>query len=66
MDWRIAHDAFVAHAAAVLPEAPPPVTVLGVDETRRGKAHYETDPATGKKTWADRFDTGLVAICQVK
>ena len=62
MDWRIAHDAFVAHAAAVLPEAPPPVTVLGVDETRRGKAHYETDPATGKKTWVDRFDTGLVDL----
>lgn len=49
MDWRIAHDPFVAHATAVLPEAPPPVTVLGVDETRRGKAHYETDPATGKR-----------------
>ncbi len=62
MDWRIAHDAFVAHAAAVLPEAPPLVTVLGVDETRRGKAHYETDPATGKKTWVDRFDTGLVDL----
>jgi hypothetical protein len=28
MDWRIAHDAFVAHASVVMPEAPPPVTVL--------------------------------------
>jgi len=62
MDWRIAHDAFVAHAAAVLPVTPPPVTVLGVDETRRGKAHYETDPTTGEKTWVDRFDTGLVDL----
>ena len=62
MDWRIAHDAFVAHAAVVLPEQPPPVTVLGVDETRRGKAHYETDPTTGEKTWVDRFDTGLVDL----
>lgn len=26
MDWRVAHDAFVAHAAQVLPEQPPPVT----------------------------------------
>jgi transposase len=62
MDWRVAHDAFVAHAAQVLPEQPPPVTVLGVDETRRGKAHYETDPTTGAKTWVDRFDTGLVDL----
>jgi transposase len=42
----------------VLPEKPPPVTVLGVDETRRGKA-YEIDLAAGEKTWVDRFDTGL-------
>jgi len=62
IDWRIAHDTFVAHAAAVLPEAPPPVTVLGVDETRRGNAHDEIDPATGAKTWVDRFDTGLVDL----
>jgi transposase len=45
-----------------LPEQPPPVTVLGVDETRRGKAHYETDPTTGEKAWVDRFDTGLVDL----
>jgi hypothetical protein len=62
IDWRIAHDTFVAHAAAVLPEAPPPLTVLGVDETRRGNAHDEIDPATGAKTWVDRFDTGLVDL----
>ena len=36
--------------------------MLGVDETRRGKAHYETDPTTGAKTWVDRFDTGLVDL----
>jgi transposase len=38
------------------------VAVLGIDETRRGKAKWETDPATGKRTWVDRFDTGLVDI----
>jgi transposase len=38
LDWRIAHDAFVAHAEAVLPKVPPPVTVLGVDETMRRAA----------------------------
>lgn len=51
MDWRTVHDAFVAHVAAVLPVRPPPVTVMGVDGTRRGKAHYETNPATGAKVW---------------
>lgn len=61
MDWRTAHDAFIAHAREVLPAAPP-VRVLGVDETRRGKAHYETDPATGVKTWVDRLDTSLVDL----
>jgi len=30
MDWKIAHDAFVAHADEVLPDAPPPVRVLGL------------------------------------
>ncbi len=29
MDWRIAHDAFVAYAEQVLPDTPPPVRVLG-------------------------------------
>ena len=47
MDWRIAHDAFAAYAEQVLPEGPPPVRVLGLDETRRGKGKYEMDPATG-------------------
>lgn len=62
VDWRIAHDAFVAYAEQVLPDAPPPVRVLGIDETRRGKGKYETDPVTGTKTWVDRFDTGLVDL----
>jgi transposase len=62
MDWRIAHDAFVAYAEQVLPDTPPPVRVLGIDETRRGKGKYETDPVTGAKTWVDRFDTGLVDL----
>lgn len=36
------------------------VVVLGIDETRRGKAKWETDPDTGVRSWVDRFDTGLV------
>jgi hypothetical protein len=62
MDWRIAHEAFVASAEQVLPDTPPPVRVLGLDETRRGKGKYETDPVTGATTWVDRFDTSLVDL----
>ena len=38
------------------------MTVLGIDETRRGKAKWETDPDTGRRMWVDRWDTGLVDI----
>jgi transposase len=62
MDWRIAHDAFVAYADEVLPSGPPPVRVLGIDETRRGKGKYEVETSTGVKVWVDRFDTGLVDL----
>ena len=62
MDWRIAHDAFVAYADEVLPVGPPPVRVLGIDETRRGKGKYEVETSTGVKVWVDRFDTGLVDL----
>lgn len=41
---------------------PDPLTVLGVDETRRGKGKGETDPGSGERPWVDRFDTGLVDI----
>jgi len=62
MDWKIAHDAFVAYADEVLPDAPTPVRVLGLDETRRGKGRYEVVTSTGVKVWVDRFDTGLVDL----
>jgi transposase len=58
MDWRIAHDAFVAYADEVLPSGPPPVRVLGIDETRRGKGKYEVETSTGVKVWVDRYGTG--------
>jgi transposase len=60
--WNTCHDAVTATADAVLDAAPPTVRVLGMDETRRGKAKYETCPNTGKRIWIDRFDTGLVDI----
>jgi hypothetical protein len=33
----------------VLPVGPPPVRVLGIDETRRGKGRYEVESSTGVK-----------------
>ena len=46
----------------MLPAGPPPVRVLGIDETRRGKGQYEIETSTGVKVWVDRFDTGLVDL----
>ena len=60
--WHTVHDHVVAVADAVLDADPAPVRVLGIDETRRGKAKWETDTATGKRIWVDRWDTGLVDI----
>jgi len=60
--WNTCHDAVAATADPVLDGEPEPVTVLGIDETRRGKAKYETCPDTGTRIWVDRFDTGLVDI----
>ena len=64
MTWPIAHRAFIAYAELLVPVAgpPPAVTVLGIDETRRGKGRYEIHTDTGVKVWIDRFDTGLVDI----
>ncbi|ALL56237.1 transposase IS204/IS1001/IS1096/IS1165 family protein [Mycobacterium haemophilum DSM 44634] len=52
----------MASADPVLATEPEPVTVLSIDETRRGKAKYQTRQRTGKRVWVDRFDTGLVDI----
>jgi len=60
--WNTCHRAVVAMADPVLALAVEPVRVLGIDETRRGKAKWEVDPDTGKRRWVDRFDTGLVDI----
>jgi len=37
----------------VLDGKPAPITALGIDETRRGKAKYETFPDTGKRPGGD-------------
>lgn len=47
VSWPAAHAAFVTHAEAVL-AAPAPVSVLGIDETRRGKPRWARDPDSGR------------------
>ncbi|WP_211675644.1 transposase family protein [Ornithinibacter aureus] len=61
VSWPVAHRAFIAHVDPVLAQPLPPVTVLGIDETRRGKVKWAQDPVTGR--WfvlADRWHTGIV------
>ena len=60
--WNICHEAVKATADPVLAAEPGDVTVLGIDETRRGKAKWETCPDSGGRRWVDRWDTGLVDI----
>lgn len=61
MDWRIAHDAYVAVVDPVLAQPLPPVAMLGIDETRRGKPKWVQDPTTGKwRVAEDRWLTGIV------
>ena len=59
--WPIVHNAFVEHVRVPLAAPLPPVTVLGIDETRRGKPIWAQDPHT--KRWVlacDRWHTGFV------
>ena len=61
VDWSIVHAAFVEHVKVPLAAPLPPVKVLGIDETRRGKPVWVQDPDTGR--WvlaADRWHTGFV------
>jgi transposase len=59
--WPTVHAAFVDHVTPALAAPLPAVTVLGIDETRRGKPVFAQDPGTGR--WgvvADRWHTGFV------
>ena len=46
--WATVHDAFIARVATTLAAPLPPVTVLGIDETRRGKPVWTRDADTGR------------------
>ncbi|MER6951475.1 transposase family protein [Nonomuraea sp. NPDC000554] len=40
VSWPVASAAFTSHAGRVLPAEPKPITVLGIDETRRGRPRW--------------------------
>jgi len=60
--WHTVHDHVITIADEALQAGPAPVRVLGIDETRRGKAKWEHDRVLGRRVWVDRWDTGLVDI----
>ena len=50
--WHTVHNEVVAVAEEALDDAEPaPVRVLGIDETRRGKAKWDHDPVLGRRVW---------------
>lgn len=59
--WPTAHAAFVEHADAQLRE-PAPTSVLGIDETRRGRPRWVADRLTGGWRRVDPYDTGFVDL----
>jgi transposase len=63
VSWPMAHDAFAARADA-LPDAPlAPVARLGIDEHRRGRPRWTTDPETGEyRLLADRWHVNFCGL----
>lgn len=63
LSWPTVHEAFTEQADAVLDQPMAPVRVLGIDETRRGRPRFTTEPDTGEYVQlADRWHTGFVDI----
>ncbi|WP_237104858.1 transposase family protein [Nonomuraea sp. MG754425] len=63
VSWPVASAAFTAHAGRVLPAKPQAVTVLGIDETRRGRPRWVYDEsAQAWKAVVDRWHVGFVDL----
>jgi transposase len=60
--WQVAHKAFIAYAQRILPQQPPAVRVLGIDETRRGRLQWERDADGTIRLIADRWHVGFVDV----
>ena len=61
VSWPTAHAAFTEAATAQLAELEP-TTVLGIDETRRGRPRWVPDLLTGGWARIDPYDTGFVDL----
>ncbi len=61
VSWPTAHAAFVEHADALL-TTPQPTTMLGIDETRRGKPRWVRDSVEEPWRRIDPYDTGFVDL----
>jgi transposase len=61
ISWPISHAAWVQHADGALGD-PDPVTVLGIDETRRGRPRWVQDELTGRWRLTERFETNFVDL----
>jgi transposase len=63
VSWPVVGEAFTAHMQTVLPVEPEPVTHLGLDETRRGRAKFCSNPVTGtREKVADQWHTGFIDL----
>lgn len=61
LSWPTVMDAFRTAGQQVTAAALEPVTVLGIDETRRGRAQRRQNPDTGRwEPVVDRWHTGFV------
>lgn len=61
VSWPTAHAAVIKAAAEQLGE-PEPTTVLGIDETRRGRPRWSYDVETARWVRTDAWDTGFVDL----
>jgi transposase len=63
VSWHTAHTAFAGQVDPILDQPPQPVRALGIDEIRRGRSRFSTDPDTGVTTQlADRWHTGFTDL----
>jgi transposase len=60
ISWPVAHHAFAAAARPLLEQHAAPVTHLGIDEHRRGRARFAVNEQTGQYTLlADRWQCAM-------
>jgi transposase len=63
VSWDTTHRAFAEAVDPGLATEPQPVTDLGIDEVRRGRPRWQTDPETGQVVaLADRWHTGFTDL----